>query len=387
MRTSELYRRSAKKKVCIVNPGATDQLMGEAKTFGGAEQRSIFLSEIIVEQDLSDLTFVTSRPVAHSSIRTIAILPQPSSTFIVRLWNKISQSIPFLAPKEHISLPAEAWNNDIFIVFGVSNMAYRVMRDCQKRGKVFILAVTSDDCLECTLGLPLLWEKNFFQCPRWRGYKLITQSDQVWIQTESQKNNLRHGFARSGVLLPNPLPFQASKVIVPFEQREGILWVGKSSAVKNPMAALKIARDLPHLRFTFVLNAADTQLREQCLQLKADNVQILDFCSRDEIRFLMSSVKLLINTSIYEGLPNSFLEAWAFGTPVLSLQAAGHLFIGSTPPGRCFDGSMAVMLKHIEQTSRNPSLWIPFSQNAVRFIETAFPEEVLIRTLKQTLQG
>jgi glycosyltransferase involved in cell wall biosynthesis len=40
--------------------------------------------------------------------------------------------------------------------------------------------------------------------------------------------------------------------------------------------------------------------------------------NREQISDLYASTALLCCTSLYEGFPNTFLEAWAFGRPVVS---------------------------------------------------------------------
>lgn len=375
-----------KRRICIVNPGATAQLTGDATLFGGAEQRSILLSKIIIENKIASLQFITSKKSYHHLIPTISQLNPKTPNILSKIRNKLAKKTSFILPSNDLRLPEIAWDNEIFIAFGVTIMAYFLMNECKRRNKIFILVITSDDCLNCNLGFSILWKKNFYGCPRWIGYRLVTQADQIWVQTRSQEERLINNFQRTGILMPNPIPIDANQKISNYEDRNGVLWIGKSSKVKNPIAGLELAKRLPSIKFIFVLNTADEELEKIFNELKGDNVEVLNFIPRNEIPNYLSKTRLLINTSLYEGLPNTFLEAWANGTPVLSLLACNQLFEVESPPGECFRGSINQMTDAISCIHEERIKWTQYSKNSTAYLSKYFSNTELIQSLRLATQ-
>ena len=52
---------------------------------------------------------------------------------------------------------------------------------------------------------------------------------------------------------------------------------------------------------------------------KIQNLKYMDFVSRNKIFDYYKKAILLVNTSKTEGFPNTFLEAWAYSVPIISL--------------------------------------------------------------------
>jgi glycosyltransferase involved in cell wall biosynthesis len=95
---------------------------------------------------------------------------------------------------------------------------------------------------------------------------------------------------------------------------------------KRPDLLIAIARKLPQIRF--VICGAPTAFRarpgygEQIVkELRAlPNVEYRGQLSPKEAREVISNAALFLSTSVEEGFPNTFLEAWSAGTPVVSMQ-------------------------------------------------------------------
>ena len=105
--------------------------------------------------------------------------------------------------------------------------------------------------------------------------------------------------------------------------REAFLWVGGLVGIKDPLAYLELARRVPEARFWMVVTdrAAGLELGDRVRREAATipNLELLPARPRTELLDLYRRAVALVNTSRLEGFPNTFLEAWARGTSVLSL--------------------------------------------------------------------
>jgi glycosyltransferase involved in cell wall biosynthesis len=101
-----------------------------------------------------------------------------------------------------------------------------------------------------------------------------------------------------------------------------VLWVANLLPKKRPLDLLSLARRMPDVRFT----AAGATTRDRALAARfsseAEEIPNLDYRGRVEpaaMDDLYRRASVLLNTSEAEGVPNTFLEAWAREVPVVSL--------------------------------------------------------------------
>lgn len=126
------------------------------------------------------------------------------------------------------------------------------------------------------------------------------------------------------VQIPNLAPAIASGPR-PFERADiDVIWVAQVRPEKRLPLLLDAAERLPELRFAIVggfvglLTAAEEErLRARIAGLP--NVQFLGPQPADVVAASLARSKVLVNTSANEGFPNTMLEAWSLGVPVVSL--------------------------------------------------------------------
>ncbi|MCL4334998.1 MAG: glycosyltransferase family 4 protein [Candidatus Thermoplasmatota archaeon] len=124
-------------------------------------------------------------------------------------------------------------------------------------------------------------------------------------------------------------PIRIDSVDVKKYDSPTICWVARWDPQKRPDVALLVAKKLPEVNFVFVGTATnnsvnpkrnymvvESYLKSRFSDLK--NVKYLGFIPEDEKREIISRSWALLNTSIREGLPITFLEALSLSTPLIS---------------------------------------------------------------------
>jgi glycosyltransferase involved in cell wall biosynthesis len=145
----------------------------------------------------------------------------------------------------------------------------------------------------------------------------------VMTQTEQQQEALKQEFGVDSRVVTNAYDLPSENEIVPHSEREGILWVGSADPhQKKPQRFLHLANALPNIRFNMIAKPiiGDGGCYDR-LQSEAQDISNLKFIgevSPGSIHKYYNQNKVLVNTSDYEGFPNTFLEAWRYETPVLS---------------------------------------------------------------------
>jgi glycosyltransferase involved in cell wall biosynthesis len=100
------------------------------------------------------------------------------------------------------------------------------------------------------------------------------------------------------------------------------LWIGRLTPAKRALRYVDLARALPEERFTMIPIVLDAKREHRELQEAARGVENLELRERLPHAQLMDMIAHsagVVNTSNNEGMPNVFLEAWARGVPVLTL--------------------------------------------------------------------
>jgi glycosyltransferase involved in cell wall biosynthesis len=198
-----------------------------------------------------------------------------------------------------------AWESaaaDVYVAFGVTAYSAKLARWCAATGRRFILMLGSDMDLD----------------PAEPGaHALFDQPGMLVAQTEHQRQEVRRLFGRDTELLRNPVVISAEEGV--HGPREFALWVGKSDRIKCPERMLELAHLCPGIPVTMIMNRADAKLFDALKAEAPPNVNILDAVEPDFMRHYYSRAFALVSTSRIEGFANSFLEAGACGTPVLSM--------------------------------------------------------------------
>ena len=103
-----------------------------------------------------------------------------------------------------------------------------------------------------------------------------------------------------------------------------IVWIGRWDLQKRPDIALQTAMNLPNYDFYFIGKANDVTYFKEISRILRNryanypNIHLLDFVPEEEKARIMKEGWILLNTSVREGLPISFLEAGANAMSIVS---------------------------------------------------------------------
>ncbi len=192
----------------------------------------------------------------------------------------------------------------------------QVVHWARHHGKKVIHSIASDP--DCVPELPKLkpWRERVL-------YRYgLKHADVVVAQTSHQQEMLRKGFNIHASVAPMPCSgFIGSNTVNSSIDTPRILWVGRCSQEKRLEWLLDVAEALPQYAFD-VVGAANartdyaTALHQRAKSIS--NVVLHGWFAHHDLANLYCRARLLCCTSIYEGFPNTFLEAWSLGLPIIS---------------------------------------------------------------------
>ncbi|MCD6043908.1 MAG: glycosyl transferase group 1 [Burkholderiales bacterium] len=303
---------------CFVAPYAWPVLARDASLgiVGGAEVQQCILARLLARQGarVSMITLDFGQPqraevdgiVVHKTFRPHEGVP------VLR----------FVHPRLTATWRAlAAVDADVYYLRSASMLAGVIDEFCRHRRKRSIYAAASDADFDPQLG------QIRFARDRWLYRRGLARVDRIVVQNEAQREACRRHFGREAVLIPSCYELPEKTAI---ENKDEILWVGRMERGKRPELALEVARRLPHRRFVLVGGEAHGEDADAgyyagvCARGRAlGNVEMTGFLPLAQVERRFDGARVLLNTSVYEGMPNTFLQAWARGVPTVATVDVG----------------------------------------------------------------
>jgi glycosyltransferase involved in cell wall biosynthesis len=207
---------------------------------------------------------------------------------------------------------------------------------------------------------------------RWLYRRGLAAVDRIVAQNELQRAACLAHHRRDAVVIPSCyVPRPAAAAVAPAD----VLWVGTIRSGKRPQLVLDLARRLPHRRFVVVGGpaAGEKELFERVSReaRALPNVEFTGFLPLAQAESRFDAARLFVNTSEFEGMPNTFLQAWARGVPTLATVEV------DAPAHRRFDG-VEDGARAIEALLTQPPLWQAASRACREHFERSYSGAVTL---------
>ncbi|MGB2807982.1 MAG: glycosyltransferase family 4 protein [Sedimentisphaerales bacterium] len=195
----------------------------------------------------------------------------------------------------------------------------------------------------------------------------LRQADAVIAQNKTGAKNLAETVGVSAQVINN------LHQLLPLVQKERdtILWVGRSAKVKRTELFLELAKQMPQQQFTIICQKAIKDTEYDGLVAKAQQITNLEFIPRvpfRKIREYFQRARMLVNTSDYEGFPNTFIHACKWATPILSLNVNPDGFLDRYNCGMCANGDWELFVDMLKKLL-NRETTHKLGNNARKYVE------------------
>lgn len=253
----------------------------------------------------------------------------------------------------------------------------QVVMSCQRHGRKCVYSVASDPV--CDPKLPVLKplrERVLYKY----GLKHV---DSVVVQTRRQQQMLRQGFGIDSTIIPMPREgFGRDTYAFPPNlpsENPSVLWVGRISKEKRFEWLLEVAEQCPQITFDVVGASNTDSIYALALVKRAAgvlNVKMHGRVPHAEIAKYYRCSSVLCCTSAYEGFPNTFLEAWSFGIPIVSTFDPDSVIV-SNGLGFAVQDVEGIVVR-LREIIQSPETWLRASKAAKRYyLENHTPEACL----------
>ena len=300
-------------RICIVNLEGLPALSREHKSLriGGAEvQRALLAAALARRGHEVSLVVADHGQVDGARIDGVTLLKAfkeseglPVLRFLYPRWTKVWAALN----------RADA---DIYYCSSAGMLVGLLAMFCGLRHRRLVFRVAIDsDCEPSQLMIRYARDRRLYEFG-------LRRADSILVQSVTQQRAMLKNYGRQSTVT-------RSFVAKPRSSDSGrlkdvdVLWVSNIRQIKRPDRLLALAREMPRVRFHM---AGGPSPGEEDLyrstEHEARGVANLEFHGAIpylDIGLLFDRAKVFANTSDLEGFPNTFLQAWVRGIPVVTM--------------------------------------------------------------------
>lgn len=317
-------------------------------TFGGAEVDLYYLGTELAKDPAFNVSFLTAdygqayeeeRENVHlyRSLR----LNQNVLCGLYRIWRGLARV-----------------NADIYMIKTPSLGVPLLQMFCALHGRHFVYRTASHgECRKACLKDRPVTGRLFIRA--------IRKASLVFTQKQEDHDALQTDFKIHSRVVPNGHRMQDVSDI----KRDCILWVGRSVVLKQPRRFLELAGRQPAEKFVMICQRTTGDPSYEALRAEAakvPNLTFIDHVRFDEIDNWFQRAKVFVNTSDFEGFPNTFIQACKAQTAILSFAVNPDGFLDRHHCGICA-GKSAQRLDEGLQSLLKDGRYIELGRNGKQY--------------------
>lgn len=259
--------------------------------------------------DASVLTWKGAAEIAgsRSAVSFIEAWDPASDTGGLRYFRRFVPAIAEALDKHDIDIMIQGCAGLATLLYGLA---------ARRAGKKFVYRVVNDIDVDERI-------KTRLKPYQYYSYQLaLRMADAFVCQNDYQASKLKQRFANTPQFtLHNPYKALAQPEAIE-QAKPYVAWLGVFSQQKNLPLLVELARGAPDVLFKVAgmpAKLADQETLDAFEVLKTlSNVDYIGYTKRTQVPTFLHNAAALVNTSHYEGFSNTFLEALAVGTPVIT---------------------------------------------------------------------
>ena len=167
------------------------------------------------------------------------------------------------------------------------------------------------------------------------------------------------------------------------------LWVSRCQPVKQPHLFVDLARSLPEFSFLMICPPEHRALWDEVATAArvAPNLRLVESVPYHEIQNWYDRARVFVNTSQWEGWPNSFIQAGLGHAALLSLRVDPDGIFGRFGLGVVADGDFAGLVGGARRLMDDREMLASAQDGARRFVREAHDNEANTTAFLRGLEG
>ncbi|MFC1662957.1 glycosyltransferase family 4 protein [Patescibacteria group bacterium] len=347
-----MEKERQRSRVCFISPKAYQLFNPKVKsTFGGAEVQLYLLAQEIIKDDSLDIHFM----VADFGQNKLEEYNQ------IKVWNSLNFKHNIIRQIGQFISSFNRINADIYLQRTLTPLSGLIALYCKFKRKKLIYMVSHNSETDDTHNI----YKHYIS--KKLANLTFKIANVIIVQNNYQADKLRELKRCQSVLI------RSGYSINDFNKNAGeyILWVARSMPWKQPEKFIELAKNFPQEHFVMICPPAtenpglSDKLAQEASNIK--NLRFIKFVPFIEIDDYFRKAKAFVNTSKYEGFPNTFIQAAKNKVPILSLAVNPDYFITKYGCGYYCNNDSELLKKYLHRLTSDRESYNNMSQKAFQY--------------------
>ncbi|MCS3802211.1 glycosyltransferase family 4 protein [Niastella sp. OAS944] len=348
------------------------------KPCGGAAVQSYgWIKGLLAEgQEVVIMTDTSTKEKLKEECKNIKLVPFFDRKKGIRWLRWLYYRIPDTYKKikavkpDYLYVSIASWSNFLVVLM------------CRMLNIKFIQRISNDNVIN------MGYVKNSSAVGRFFLFQGLKLSHHILCQNNYQLHGIKKRFPNKSVIkLSNPLYLKDAALSDDHEPGNYIAWLGVYRMEKGLKRLFEIASLMTQEQFVIAGKEGanyDSETKEYVEKLKQlPNVKFCGYLSRTEVLPYLAKARFLLNTSMYEGFSNTFLESLAVGTPIIT---ASHI----NPDSIISNHNLGIIYNDVpdlckQYASLTPEQYQQMSDNAREYVTRNHGYRVLAQRLLRYL--
>jgi glycosyltransferase involved in cell wall biosynthesis len=219
----------------------------------------------------------------------------------------------------------------------------------------------------------------------------IKNAHAIISQTEYQKALLAANFQRESIVIRNAHPVPSDNIAKASNCIQ-VLFIANCKPFKRPEVFLQLSKysqRTKNVRFIMIGRSSNNHKFKKELKMAAqdyDNFEYLGEIPQEDVNEYLAKSHLLVNTSIFEGFSNTFIQAWMRKVPVVSLSVDPDKLLSKEGLGYC-SGNFESLVDDVQRLIENHKLRDFIGEKARRYAIEHFSIDKVGKQFKDLVES
>lgn len=362
-------------KICFFSPASYPFFVPENNSIhGGAEFQMFLLAKFLSQNPRFNISFIVGNyrqksNITYSNIKLIkAFKLNEHEHMIIKILKAVHLLMLFIKIKPDVIITSTA-----SAIVGISCL-YKILFGEKHIHRTAHLMDVNNEWIKKHKVTGKIYKKG------------LLNADIILTQNKNHKLLLKKIHDKEAIVLKNAFPISSHTK----QEKQHILWVGRFQKWKNPELFLELANSNPDEKFVMICPYNPSDYKKWLdLKQNAEKIPNLRFIEKIpffEIQDYFNKAKLFVNTSDYEGFPNTFLQAAQGKTPIISLNVNPDNFINEYNCGIYCKNNFKLLIEQSKRLLQNPDELKQKGENAYKYLKENHDINKIGKQLKEIIE-